>query len=487
MRLVSVTVRNPQMRVAARRDRGPTHSGRRATDHAGLAGRCGRIAVLRAEAAGMQTRLDALPAVTAVDLTDLAALKRKRDAAQATLDAIATRVELLAADGTVRLGDHRLAVGVPETITADADLAVGATRLRITPGGGTSLTEATRARDDANATLEARRIDDEFRTDEVLQKVLVDEHSTDRTTAIAVATAARDHAEQALAATVGGLAQLQPDLLRQAAVRLQRAVEKLIEGRQNAQTSRTVALERLRTEGTLDPREDLARARAAERLAASRHAQAARESRAYALLSGLFAEKKREVEAQFVEPLTLRVGEYLRCLFGPEASVSIDYAEGRFKTLALARPTFGSTPFSFDQLSGGGREQVAAELPLEDAELTSRQCHRLLHGAKRADAVRRTPGRDATGAVRCRATPFPYRSPPAWSRPTLSAAAPPHGPRSSSPPRPRAGWPPTPPGTSGGDQTATASWRGQPGPTVSRTTGSRRRGGWISARATPDP
>ena len=468
------------------------HLERRRTDRAGLAGRCGRIAVLRAEAAGMQTRLDALPAVTAVDLTDLAALERKRDAAQATLDAIATRVELLAADGTVRLGDHRLAVGVPETITADADLAVGATRLRITPGGGTSLTEATRARDDANATLEARlhragvadvdearriqplrqtiesalaakrsaiedlgdrtadaelaaldddiaglekavdattkadfqrpqnldaalaarqsidqrlhelvrslsvanaaqqateqrwaearrqrdiaddaarRIDDEFRTDEVLQKVLVDEHGTDRTTAIAVATAARDHAEQALAATVGGLAQLQPDLLRQAAVRLQRAVEKLIEGRQNAQTSRTVALERLRTEGTLDPREDLARARAAERLAASRHAQAARESRAYALLSGLFAEKKREVEAQFVEPLTLRVGEYLRCLFGPEASVSIDYAEGRFKTLALARPTFGSTPFSFDQLSGGGREQVAAAFRLAMAEI----------------------------------------------------------------------------------------------------------------------
>ena len=134
------------------------HLERRRTDRAGLAGRCGRIAVLRAEAAGMQTRLDALPAVTAADLTDLtdlAALERKRDAAQATLDAIATRVELLAADGTVRLGDHRLAVGVPETITADADLAVGATRLRITPGGGTSLTEATRARDDANATLEA--------------------------------------------------------------------------------------------------------------------------------------------------------------------------------------------------------------------------------------------------------------------------------------------------------------------------------------------
>lgn len=468
------------------------HLERRRADRVGLAGRCGRIAALRAEAAEMQTRLDALPAVTAADLADLAALERKRDAAQATLDAIATRVELLAADGTVRLGDHGLAVGVPETITADADLAVGGTRLRITPGGGTSLTEATRACGDAGATLEARlhrtgvadvdearriqplrqtiesaleakrsaikdlgdrqadaelaaldeeiaklekavdsttrgdvhrpqgldtaiatrqstderlhelvrslatahaaqqateqlwaearrqrdladdaarKIDDEFRTEETRQKVLVEEHGTDRAEAIAVATAARDHAEQALAATIGSLAKLQPDLLRQAAVRLQRAVEKLIEGRQNAQTSRTVSLERLRTEGTLDPREDLARARAAERLAASRHAQAARESRAYALLAGLFAEKKREVEARFVEPLTLRVGEYLRCLFGRDATVSIDYADGRFKTLAVTRPTFGDVPFTFEQLSGGGREQVAAAFRLAMAEI----------------------------------------------------------------------------------------------------------------------
>jgi hypothetical protein len=474
------------------------HLERRRSERVGLAGRCGRIAALRAEATELQARRDALPAVTATDLAELAALERKRDAAQARLDAIATRVELIAGAAEVRLGDHGLAVGVPETITADADLTVAGTRLRISPGGGTTLTEATGERDDVAAALDARlrkagvtdvdearriqplrqtlesgleakrsaiedlgdrgadaelaalekelaelaatfdaapradfarpqgldaaiaarqaiderlhelvrsltaanaaqqaaeqrrtearserdraddvarRIDDEFRTEEARREVLVEEHGASRTAAILEATAARDDAERALAETRSGLAKLQPDILRQTAVRLQRAIEKLIESRQNAQTSRTVALERLRTEGTLDPREDLARARAAERIAASRHAQTAREARAYALLSGLFAEKKREVESRFVEPLTLRVGEYLRCLFGPAAVISVEYADGRLKALAVTRPEFGGVPFGFGQLSGGGREQVAAAFRLAMAEILAVEHH----------------------------------------------------------------------------------------------------------------
>jgi chromosome segregation ATPase len=468
------------------------HVERRRAERIGLAGRCGRIAALRAEAAEMQARLDTLPAVSSVDLTDLTALERKRDAAQATLDAIASRVELLAADARVRLGDHELGIGDSETITADAELSVGGTRLRISPGGGTSLTEATRSRDDAATALEVRlrqagltdvdearriqplrqtiesslaakcsaitdlgdrkadadlatldaeiadmerafatatradfvqpegldaaiaarqavderlhglvrslaaanaaqqaaeqrrgesrgqrtmaddavrQLDDEFRTEEARRKVLVEEHGADRRAAISAATAARDEAQQALTATHDGLTTLQPDLLRQAAARLQRALEKLIEGRQTAQTSRTVALERLRTEGTLDPREDLARARAAERLAAAGHAQAAREARAYALLAALFAEKKREVEARFVGPLAGRVTDYLRCLFGPAAAVTVEYADGKFRSLALSRSDFADVPFDFGQLSGGGREQVSAAFRLAMAEI----------------------------------------------------------------------------------------------------------------------
>jgi DNA repair exonuclease SbcCD ATPase subunit len=468
------------------------HLERRRTERAGLGGRCARIAALRAEAAEMEGRLGGMKTVDAADLAELTALERRLDAAQATLDAIATRVELVAADRQVRLGEHDLATGVPETITADAMLAVGETRLRISPGGGTSLTEATRRRDEARGALDARlrtagvadvdearrvqplrqsvqsaldakraaiddlgggqaeadlarlddeiaaleqalaqasrpdvsrpttlaeataarqaldgrlhdlvqalaaataaqqaadtrlsearaerdraheaarAIDDEWRTERARQAVLVEEHGGDRTEALAAAAAASRAADTALASTMAAIQRLQPELLRQASGRLARAVEKLTESRQAAQASRTIALERLRNEGTLDPRADLAQATVEERLAEARHAQAAREARAYALLAALFAEKKREVEARFVGPLTGRVADYLRCVFGGDAGVTVDYADGQFKGLSLARPGFGGVAIAFRELSGGGREQVAAAFRLAMAEI----------------------------------------------------------------------------------------------------------------------
>lgn len=468
------------------------HLARRRLERAGLAGRCARIATLRLEAADLQARLDPLPVVTAADLADLAALERKRDACQATLDAIMTRIEVLEAADTVRLGGRDLPAESPTTITAEAELQVGRTRLRVSPGGGTSLADAARLRDAARATLEARllaasvadvdearrvqplrqtvesalaakqaaiadlgdtqadadlaaldgeitaleveftaalqpgferpanleaavtarkaldeqvrsaagetaaataahqaaesrldearrdrggaedtvrTLDDELRTAQARRAVLVEEHGADRTEALATAVAARDAAAAALADTEERLARLQPDLLRQAATRLQRAVEKLIEGKQAAHAARTIALERLRSEGTLDPREDLARAAAEERLAEARRQRALREARAYALLARLFAEKNREVETRFVEPLAARVTDYLRCLFGADVTLTVDHAEGRFRALAVARPDFGGAPIEFGHLSGGGREQVAAAFRLAMAEI----------------------------------------------------------------------------------------------------------------------
>jgi DNA repair exonuclease SbcCD ATPase subunit len=468
------------------------HLEQRRTERAGLAGRCGRIADLRQEAAALQKRLADLPAVTAADLADLASHERGRDAAQAKLDAITTRVELVAANSVVRLGDHELIVGRPETIVTDTPLELGGARLVITPGGGTSVAEATRLRDAANAALESRlrglgvsdldearrvqplrqtveakldakraaiadlgdtkadaelaaidaelaeleetlrgqtrpdfsrpvgleaatvarkaiterlrglaqavdtaaaeqqaadqllteararreqaaneirTIDGELRDAQVRRDVLVEEHGDQRQEAIATATQARTSADEQLAATQAALQRLQPELLRKTATRLQRAIEKLLTDSRAAIAERTVALERLRNEGTLDPRDDLALALAAERVAEAAQRQAAREARAHALLAGLFAEKKAEIEAQFVAPLAERVAGYLRCLFGADATVSIGYAGDMFTMLELTRPDFGGIALAFRRLSGGAREQVAAAFRLAMAEI----------------------------------------------------------------------------------------------------------------------
>ena len=468
------------------------HLEQRRSDRTGLAGRCGRIAALRAEAAELAARCQALPAVTAADLAALADIERRRDAAQARLDAIATSVELLAADGLVRLGDRELTSGASETITADATLEAGGARLRISPGGGTSLAEAERLRDEAAAALtarlgalkvadvaEARRvqplrqtlesaleakqsairdlgdtqaerelaaldeeiagleavfaedarggfvrpvgldaafaarraagerlrelaaacttaaaeeqasekalplsrqareaaaealraIDDDLRDARVRLQVLVEEHGSDRADAIAAATRDRTAADERLAATQGALVRLQPDLLRQTAIRLQRAIEKLQAASQAAVADRTIALDRLRTTGTLDPRADLAQALAAERLADTAHRHAAREARARDLLANLFAARKAEIESRFVAPLANRVAGYLQCLYGPDATVTVGCEADAFTTLHVARPELGGVAIPFARLSGGAREQVAAAFRLAMAEI----------------------------------------------------------------------------------------------------------------------
>src|SRR5690606_29448326 len=74
--------------------------------------------------------------------------------AEAALHAMAAGIEVLVTDQPVRLGDQPLEAGQPQIITEDTELTIGAgTRLRIRPGGGTSLAEARAAVQDAKAKL----------------------------------------------------------------------------------------------------------------------------------------------------------------------------------------------------------------------------------------------------------------------------------------------------------------------------------------------
>ena len=73
--------------------------------------------------------------------------------------------------------------------------------------------------------------------------------------------------------------------------------------------------------------------------------------------------------AQFAAPLASRVADYLRPLYGNDTSVAVEYRDGRFNAVTISRPALGNVPFSFAQLSGGGREQVAAAFRLAMAEI----------------------------------------------------------------------------------------------------------------------
>lgn len=93
----------------------------------------------------LETERAKLPAITASRLESIRSLENNCCAREAALQAMAAGIELLVSDQTVQAGCIRLEVGQPQILTEDTEVTVGpATRLRITPGGGTGLAEARR-------------------------------------------------------------------------------------------------------------------------------------------------------------------------------------------------------------------------------------------------------------------------------------------------------------------------------------------------------
>lgn len=487
---------------------------RLAVERHGLGSRCSRIDALRGRIAALATERRDLAAITADDMNRLDTLERDRDAAAATLLAIATKVELISGPGPVRLAGDPLTTQAAVTITAESELVVGPpgaeTMLRISPGGGRSLAEATRASERADRdlalALEGLRIasvalarqaharlqaidaevagqqgaidglggDQAHRELETLdakissveaeirrrsgaddtpaavgisasapitgslaqaeavkaavheqlvaahaardtasadaarataaataarkrhesvattrrelaesiqttrgaidslaarRTILVERFGADRTAAIRERTDAAEATAAAARATNHELEALAPAGLTREQARLERAVANLQAQRHAAETARQVARDKLRREGTDDPRDDVARAAVRRRLAAATLAGSRREAAAMKLLAGLFAAKKRDVESQFVAPLTARVTDYLRTILGPDTTVDIAYSGGRFEKLSVARGEFGNVTWDFSQLSGGTKEQVAAAFRLAMAEI----------------------------------------------------------------------------------------------------------------------
>jgi recombinational DNA repair ATPase RecF len=462
----------------------------------GLAGRCARIAEQQDRVRALDLELAKVPAITDAEVAELSRLDRARESAEATLRAIATRVEVTAAASPVTLGGAELTAGEPVTITAAAELVVGGpsgpATVKITPGGGRSLAEATQrfeeARTAIDAALASRGLDsveaarvararrlsleadihatrvaiaglggDEAlaslatrdaeiekvatdirrrsagelvrpeslaaaqaaaaqaerdltaageavaaasamvttardRLDAVMKKrqkaaeqlrvnrteveslqaraaLLLERHGADRADTIAALERARREAAERLAASRRELARLAPDALELDRQRLERTLANLQAAKQDAETRRQFARAKLELEGTTDPRDDLARTAARRRLAAAEQARVSREADAVRLLATLFAEKKRDVESQFVAPLTNRVRDYLERLYGEGTAVCVGYEGGRFSRLTLSRRGVGDATFEFSQLSAGAKEQVAAAFRLAMAEV----------------------------------------------------------------------------------------------------------------------
>lgn len=201
-------------------------------------------------------------------------------------------------------------------------------------------------------------------------EILLQNHGDDTTRGEAIETArkALAGAEKELAKTQKELEELQPDLLISDRDRLERSISEANRQREDAQTAKAVSQSTLRSDGTEDPKASLAQAEARFN-AAREHLQAvSHKAAAIALLDDLFQEQQQILADRFSQPLADKITGYLQCLFGPDARAVVSFEDNAFKAIELVRSSQAGA-MSFDALSGGTREQVAAAVRLAIAEL----------------------------------------------------------------------------------------------------------------------
>jgi len=180
--------------------------------------------------------------------------------------------------------------------------------------------------------------------------------------------AARGAAEERLAAILAAITELQPELLEADQERIARVVRQLEEAIRSAEQQRAGAQALLQRDGTADPRAELAEARARLQAAEESYQAEKRRADAVALVHQLFQAQQRRLAEQFSRPLAEMITTYLRPVFGPQARAEAVFEGHRFTGVKLIRPGVPGA-FSFADLSGGTREQIAAAVRLAMAEL----------------------------------------------------------------------------------------------------------------------
>jgi len=219
-----------------------------------------------------------------------------------------------------------------------------------------------------SAAIERQR--EEISNTQAQLRLLIANHGDDdaRLKALETAAAASAQAGDALAQTSRRLAELQPEQLERDRDRLERAIRTQESEKQAAIEKRATARAALTQDGSEDPRAELIRANAREQTAREHYESELRKAEAVKLLNRLFEEQQKVLTDRFTQPLAERISDYLKSIFGPAVRAVVTFEDGAFKGIRIVRPEHAGA-LSFDVLSGGTREQVAAAVRLAIAEI----------------------------------------------------------------------------------------------------------------------
>ncbi len=124
--------------------------------HAEIKARHDQVVAERDKLGGFQAQLAALAVVGKKDVDKLRNLRQDLSNAESALTAMAAEIEVVAADMAVRIGGEGLAPGASRLLAGEAEITVGeGVRLRVRPGGGTSLGDARIRRIEAAKDMKA--------------------------------------------------------------------------------------------------------------------------------------------------------------------------------------------------------------------------------------------------------------------------------------------------------------------------------------------
>jgi DNA repair exonuclease SbcCD ATPase subunit len=117
----------------------------------------GRIADQESEIARLDNQLRSLPEIDTAQVEELADTEQRLVVTRGKLEAIATRIELISAGAIVSVGGETLAAGEERTLTKATELVVGSdTTIRVSPGGGQTLSDVRHEFHQLETLLEAK-------------------------------------------------------------------------------------------------------------------------------------------------------------------------------------------------------------------------------------------------------------------------------------------------------------------------------------------
>jgi len=113
-----------------------------------------QVQALEKSLAELRQQLAKLPEIDSAKIRKLQKLESESSRADATLNAMAANIDVVAAGQPVTLAGESVAPGESRLVLDDSELVIGqTTRIRIRPGGGTTLTEARKNAQDARHAL----------------------------------------------------------------------------------------------------------------------------------------------------------------------------------------------------------------------------------------------------------------------------------------------------------------------------------------------